>query len=118
MKSHRYFEPHNFVASSKDYGISGEDEGYYFSCGENPIWVPRQDQLQNIVFLETHDLLENLKHFYDWTNKYRLIEYGSASTNVQLEGYGFTSMEQLWLAFVMKEKYNKVWGGENWREAK
>ncbi len=26
----------------------------------------------------------------------------------------FTSMEQLWLAFVMKEKYNKVWDGEEW----
>ena len=25
-----------------------------------------------------------------------------------------TSMEQLWLAFVMKEKYNKVWDGEKW----
>jgi len=26
----------------------------------------------------------------------------------------FTSMEQLWLVFVMKEKYNKVWNGEDW----
>ena len=25
-----------------------------------------------------------------------------------------TSMEQLWLAFVMKEKYNKQWNGEGW----
>ena len=24
------------------------------------------------------------------------------------------SMEQLWLAFVMKEKYNKTWNGEEW----
>lgn len=27
------------------------------------------------------------------------------------------SMEQLWLAFVMKEKYNKVWNGEDWVNA-
>lgn len=26
----------------------------------------------------------------------------------------FTSMEQLWLAFVMKEKHNKAWNGEDW----
>ena len=26
------------------------------------------------------------------------------------------SMEQLWLAFVMKEKYNKVWNNNNWRK--
>lgn len=26
------------------------------------------------------------------------------------------SMEQLWLAFVMHEKYNKVWDNENWIE--
>ena len=24
------------------------------------------------------------------------------------------SMEQLWLAFVMKEKFNKTWDGEKW----
>lgn len=27
----------------------------------------------------------------------------------------FTSMEQLWLAFVIKEKYNKTWDGEQWQ---
>ncbi len=26
----------------------------------------------------------------------------------------FTSMEQLWLAFVQKELHNKVWDGEQW----
>ena len=25
-----------------------------------------------------------------------------------------SSMEQLWLAFVMKSKYNKTWNGEDW----
>jgi len=28
----------------------------------------------------------------------------------------FTSMEQLWLAFVMKEKYGKVWDRKDWIE--
>jgi hypothetical protein len=26
----------------------------------------------------------------------------------------FESMEQLWLAFVLKEKYGKVWSGTDW----
>ena len=26
----------------------------------------------------------------------------------------FNSMEQLWLAFVMSEKYNKKWDGKDW----
>ena len=25
-----------------------------------------------------------------------------------------SSMEQLWLAFVMSEKYNKIWNGKEW----
>ena len=29
----------------------------------------------------------------------------------------FESMEQLWLAFVMKELYGKVWNGEEWVRA-
>lgn len=28
----------------------------------------------------------------------------------------YSSLEQLWLAFVMKEKFNKVWDKEDWRE--
>jgi hypothetical protein len=27
---------------------------------------------------------------------------------------GLTSMEQMWLAFVMKVKYSKTWNGEEW----
>lgn len=29
----------------------------------------------------------------------------------------FNSMEQLWLAFVMKEKHNKTWNGKEWVNA-
>ena len=28
--------------------------------------------------------------------------------------YGLETMEQLWLVFVMHEKYNKEWSGEEW----
>jgi len=73
------------------------------------IWLPRQDQLQEMVKRsdyspKLHDgnlLLVSI--FKDWVkdNWQSLL----ASEN---------SMEQLWLAFVMEERWNKYWNGENW----
>ncbi len=67
--------------------------------------LERQDELQEMVG--------------DCNNPYPLIQ-GFASYSLdcrRLDGkeWIMTSMEQLWLAFVMKEK-NKVWTGEEWRE--
>jgi len=71
----------------------------------NALWLPRQDQLQKMVKEDGETDLEILADF-----SYGMIEFSSK--------YGgtlkFTSMEQLWLAFVMKEKYNKTWDGEKW----
>ncbi len=67
------------------------------------IWLPRQDQLQEMVC-------------EDWglqTICTRLEEFSKASdggVSITISG----SMEQLWLAFVMKEKFNKTWDGERW----
>jgi len=30
----------------------------------------------------------------------------------------FLSMEQLWLGFVMKERFGKCWNGDNWMKEK
>ena len=71
------------------------------------IWLPRQDQLQEMVKTDevTPELAvcDHLFHFVFWVKEC---------------SYPFTSMEQLWLAFVMKEKYNKAWDGENWVKEK
>ena len=80
---------------------------------DGSIWLPTQDRLQTMCFLETHDLLGNLKRFYDWATKWEGSKRGN-STAVWQNGSGFTSMEQLLLAFLMKEKYNKAWHGEKW----
>ena len=82
------------------------------------IWLPRQDQLQDIYWNERHSYIEkatdaevldlyfdSLKECYDLREEY-----------IQ-EGYDYDhlkTMEQLWLAFVMKENYNKIWNGEDW----
>ena len=64
-----------------------------------PVWLPRQDQLQEMVVKEEEVPNKLSYRFALWT---------------LFSGNKFTSMEQLWLAFVMKEKFNKIWGGEKW----
>jgi len=62
------------------------------------IWLPTQDRLQGMLgFLGASDI-------YGWLRRI---------TKFQML-YPFQSYEQLWLAFVMKEKWNKVWNGEYW----
>ena len=78
--------------------------GAYVSNGE--VWYTdetplyRQDQLQKMIDYEwTGDLI---RRFFIWGQ-----EEGFQTKSI-------ASMEQLWLAFVMKEKYNKTWDGEAW----
>ena len=65
----------------------------------NLIWLPRQDQLQAMI---------EGNHLTKFGKLYRSV--------VAMELYPSDSMEQLWLAFVMHEKYNKVWTGTEWRQ--
>ncbi len=68
-------------------------------CG---LWLPRQDQLQAMVI--------NFGHGQQ--NSGMLVGLSIFSAEY---GYDNSSMEQLWLAFIMKEKYGKVWNGEEWQ---
>ena len=73
-----------------------------------------QDQLQKIVSSRLTDKIamhrvgtfNHIIHRNDiWVNKHMsFYQYY----------YEFISMEQLWLAFVMKEKYSKQWNGKEW----
>lgn len=90
---------------AEDYGCEfrGEDIDSY-GWERDVLWLPRQDQLQEMVKSEPYFAWNYIGMLGRWASKN--ITY-SASLN---------SMEQLWLAFVMKENYNKIWNGENWRE--
>ena len=69
------------------------------------IWLPRQDQLQEMMLEYTANSNITLME----TLIFRIKGDGR-------DVYGkCCSMEQLWLAFVMKEKFNKVWTGEQWK---
>lgn len=78
------------------------------------IWLPKQDQLQDMIntnFMETqvtfYTFLMNRTIWKDVTLTFlidRVNKYGGI----------FKSLGQLWLAFVMKEKFNKTWNGNDW----
>ena len=63
-------------------------------------WLPRQDQLQGMFFdgKYIYNILDSFCEFFK-----------------EQEDSGLTSAEQLWLAFVMKEKHNKTWDKDKWR---
>ena len=99
---HRLDKPGAILTQTEKY-----IDGY---LGEKLIWLPRQDQLQEMLFnigniFSPVNAIASMNDFIYYENK-----------RVKYRGLPFTSMEQLWLAFVMKEKYNKVWEGESWVE--
>ena len=73
-------------------------------------WLPRQDQLQEILWISGKQ--NNPYHL-----AYEVSKFGIESKANEIKGHGYAdakSMEQLWLAFIMKEKYQKIWNGEDW----
>lgn len=70
--------------------------------GVSGTWLPRQDQLQEMVAPVYVDPKPRklAKALWDWI----------AATAPKPDD----SMEKLWLCFVMKERYSKTWTGEDW----
>lgn len=67
----------------------------------------RQDQLQKMISSKWYKIWNIQSHFMKFAGgEYPFYPYCSLSH--------FHSMEQLWLAFIMKEKFNKYWDGKNW----
>ena len=75
---------------------------------EDDIWLPRQDQLQEMFKYNNH--LNLLNAFHWWVFDVMKMSFPFSSKEV--------SMEQLWLAFVMSERYSKQWNGKKWVKIK
>ena len=74
-------------------------------------WLPRQDQLQEILIKDNSDFDDR----YDLFPKkigIKLSEWVSCWTLSDEYMQQFDSMEQLWLAEIMRSKYNKQWSEE------
>ncbi len=77
--------------------------------------LPRQDQLQEMYYTEAISeryQTSRERHLVLMMERFTGSDHAVYTTNPYADQ--FTSMEQLWLAFVMKEKYNKVWTSEEW----
>ncbi len=70
-----------------------------FEEGIKLVWLPRQDQLQDMLGYQIGGMLDL---FCEWIDTAEFAE-GSSDT-----------MEKIWLSFVMHEKFNKKWNGERW----
>ena len=82
---------------------------YVWGCYEckKGIWLSRQDQLQEMLDVNNSKFVKPCfmaMNFAEWLNN-----------NIRFSNVDW-SMEQLWLAFVMIEKYNKIWNSEEWVE--
>jgi len=74
---------------------------YQYDDGKlNVIYLPTQEQLQGLLKKPLWWLVWHFEEF---------VEPMSDKTFFQ-----DTTMDELWLTFVMKEKYNKIWNGETW----
>ena len=71
---------------------------------EDFIWLPRQDQLQDMVEGEFYGKIYSV---YAWMQINRVSGH-----NETMEVEYCNSMEQLWLGYIMSEKYNKEWNIE------
>ena len=78
---------------------------FSYKTKDHYIWLLRQDQLQEMIGTGVFFVLEAF-------NQFVFHEYGPYCVKT------FHSREQLWLAFVMKEKFNKMWDEkkEEWTE--
>ena len=92
------------------YLYMGEHGHWWWSTLDKNIWLPRQDQLQEILpeFIAKAGFVAPVaSHFAD---------FAVACAN-DPRYWNLDTFEQLWLAFVMHEmheKYRKVWDGEKW----
>jgi len=79
------------------------------------VWLPRQDELQEII--TPFKLPKNCESLGGSCHN---LAYHFGQSILKKWGYyiNFESMEQLWLAFVMWEKYKKIWDGKKWIKTK
>ena len=89
-----------------------------------------QDQLQEIYTSFSNENILNdeyaplssielAENFNMWLETFTKKEpYSWFNNPTDIRGWVSPSMEQLWLAFVMKKRYSKVWNGKDWIEAK
>jgi hypothetical protein len=88
------------------FGISREGEKVI--CLTPYIWLPRLDQLMELAQVPGRRFENVSQEFFSWAK----TGYGQEN---ELPSKIFTSLEQVWLAFVMQCRLGKVWDGSSWK---
>ena len=96
-----HFGDYYYDRNKKEVCIHFESALAYLVRGE-VVKLHRQDQLQ--------EMYGDFGKCLDWIHDFQCPECNYSDGKV----LSFTSREQLWLAFLVKEKYNKTWNGEDW----
>lgn len=90
---------------------------------ENCVWLPHQDQLQKMIENNNEppeSLISSLWYFLEGPDHNVSIPTKDIQKSwEEWDDYICTlsSMEQLWLVFIMDKKYDKIWNGVNWINA-
>ena len=71
------------------------------------IWLPRLDQLMELAQYKGQRFEMTTQSFFDWNKK----QYGLGGN---LPKDLFSTLEQLWLGYVMLTKFSKIWDGHQW----
>lgn len=99
-----YLEGRDAITNRPIFTMAHENnEGKQRAIGDFKTWLPRQDQLQ--------EMMGNYTEQCDVMYRYLMQE-------VLLPNQGIESMEQLWLKIVLREKYFKTWNSVDWTKQK
>jgi len=94
--------------------INGNDSWCYIEFfKDNFVYLPTQEQLQEMII---PILRRKFKDFWDMEriNIWMIQHFINFMHDIDY----LDTLNELWLAFVMYEKYNKIWTGEKWEEEK
>ena len=87
-------------------GITLGDEKPQDNYLHKMIWLPRQDQLQELVPINIGTFRDNFytifSHFSMWALNEKNLNYIALTP------------EQLWLIYIMRLRFNKQWNGYEW----
>jgi hypothetical protein len=113
-------------------GIKHYEAGEIFSLGGNiyilgenkvglsdkgTVWLPRQDQLQEMIkiyFPEVHNETCEVCHtaFNELFQRFHYFIHSFHTSHFLTTEWVYDTYEKYWLAFVMKNNYNKIWNKE------
>ena len=83
----------------------------YDDGGLNVIYLPTEEQLQEIAMTLGSLQGRVMQPFWELVDQFNYFIFGDETRKYVSQ---FNSFKEFWFAFVMKEKYNKIWDGKTW----